>query len=190
MKELHLLCIYLTLSYLSFLLWKWMFHMSFQDWSMDDGYMDVSQDWKKLKQHWNAIGSNWTDCKRTLFWVTAWDGRFVLQGTIRPWDAPWGLNNSPGKDFFSWQDRHNHLFRLKRLLQIPCPLANRRLSCRCWALCLQLHQWLFRYELLLNAVVQAWFHEAILLHLSFVFAGAIYLWLIFTVPYFNGIGSS
>lgn len=106
------------------------------------GYMDVSQDWKKIKQHWNTVGSNWIDWKG-LFWVTVWDGRFVFRVTARPRDAPCRLNNSPGKDLFPWPDKHNHLFQLKRSWQVSCPLAMCRLSSWCWALYLKLPQWLF-----------------------------------------------
>lgn len=120
-----------------------MFHMSFQDWSMIDTWMCLKTE-KTLKQHWNAVGRNWMD--RTLFRVTVWDGRFVFGGIIRPQDATWGLNNSPGKDFFPWWDKHNRLFRLKRLLQVSWPLATCRLSYWCWALYMNLHQWLFRYK--------------------------------------------
>lgn len=84
----------------------------------------VSRLKKKIKQHRNTVRMDW----KGLFWVTVWDGRFVFWVTAGPRDAPCRLNNSPGKDLFPWPDKHKHLFQLRRLWQVSCPLATCRLS--------------------------------------------------------------
>lgn len=45
---------------------KWMFHIPFQDWSMDDGYMDVSQNWKKNKTAWKHCWKQRNGLGRTV----------------------------------------------------------------------------------------------------------------------------
>lgn len=118
-----------------------------------------------------------------------WDGRFAFWVTAGPQDAPCRLNNSPGKPL-SLARQAQALILLERLWQVPCPLAMCRLSSR-WVLgpppeatpmVIQLK------ELLLNAAL--WQSRTAWSQLSLVFAAAIYLQMIFTVLYFDGIGSS
>lgn len=140
---------------------------------------------KTTQNQCQSNGMGW----KGLFWVTVWDERFVFWVTAGPQDAPCRLNNSPGKDPSPWPDKHSHLFQLRRLWQVSCPLPMCRWSSWCWGplpeatpVVIQLS------ELLLDASL--WQSSTAWNQLSLVFAGAIYLWMIFTVLYFSGIGSS